>query len=69
MKKAFACRTGAAFYGLPVNAGRITLARGAQRGAQHGAQRGPGTIATPDGPLTVFDPGFAPLWHIEETDA
>jgi len=61
--EAFACRNGAAFYGLPVNGGRLTLERGA------GGRAVPARIETPDGPLSVFDPGFAPLWHVEETDA
>ena len=51
---------GPAFYGLPPNAERITLTR----------SREPVTVApkrdTDDGPVTVFDPGFALHWHVSE---
>jgi dihydroorotase len=57
--EAFACRNGAAFYGLPVNAGWITLVR------TEGAPPARGTIMTAEGALTVFDPGFAPGWQVE----
>jgi dihydroorotase len=52
--EAFTSLNGPAFYGLPPNEARITLRREAP---QH-----PGSIDTPDGPVTVFDPGFALHW-------
>jgi dihydroorotase len=48
---------GAAFYGLPPNAGTITLARGAPLDL-------PAKIEGAGGPVTVFDPGFPILWHV-----
>jgi dihydroorotase len=48
---------GAAFYGLPPNAGTITLARGAPLAL-------PAKIEGAGGPVTVFDPGFPILWHV-----
>lgn len=56
----FACRNGAAFYGLPVNTGRLTLLRGPA------GLSAPRALNTPDGALTVFDPGFEAAWHVEE---
>ncbi|MFD0858112.1 dihydroorotase [Roseovarius aquimarinus] len=52
----FASLNGSTFYGLPPNEARITLTRG--------APDLPGQIETPDGPVTVFDPGFVPNWHV-----
>jgi dihydroorotase len=48
---------GAAFYGLPPNAGTITLAKGAPLDL-------PAKIEGAGGPVTVFDPGFPILWHV-----
>jgi len=48
---------GAAFYGLPPNESRITLTRGDPVAY-------PGRIETADGPVTVFDPGFALHWRV-----
>ena len=53
----FACRHGAGFYGLPVNAGTLTLEKRAPAAA-------PAKVATVDGPLTVFDPGQALHWQV-----
>ena len=53
----FLCRNGAAFYGLPVNEGQITLTKGE-------VQTFPGSIATADGPVTVFDPARPIHWSV-----
>lgn len=53
----FVARHGAAFYGLPVNAGRITLIREEPRPL-------PDKIETGAGPVTVFDPGMPLHWQI-----
>ena len=58
--EAFTSLNGAAFYGLPPNRGSITLLRGQPRAY-------PPSIATDDGPVTVFDPGFPLHWHAEAT--
>ncbi|WP_323763455.1 dihydroorotase [Marinovum sp.] len=55
--EAFASRNGPAFYGLPVNEDTITLTRG-------DAVTFPEKIDTEDGPVTVFDPGFAVHWTV-----
>ncbi|WP_281967896.1 dihydroorotase [Roseovarius nanhaiticus] len=52
----FTSLNGPAFYGLPANEGTITLSRG--------APDLPAQIDTDDGPVTVFDPGFTPSWHV-----
>jgi dihydroorotase len=49
---------GPAFYRLPANEERITLAKG-------GTVPYPAKIETGDGPVTVFDPGFALHWRVE----
>ncbi len=54
--EAFTSLNGPAFYGLPPNEGTITLARG--------APDLPSCINTDDGPVTIFDPGFTPGWHV-----
>ncbi len=54
--EAFASLNGAAFYRLPVNGSRITLTR------QHTEYQE--KIDTPDGPVTVFDPGFPLHWSV-----
>ena len=53
----FASLHGPDFYGLPPNEETITLARGA-------AVAYPPRIATADGPVTVFDPGFPLHWRV-----
>src|SRR6056297_2429882 len=53
----FASKHGAAFYGLPPNESKITLTKGDP--VQY-----PDKIATEDGPVTVFDPGFALHWQV-----
>ena len=55
--EAFASLNGPAFYGLPVNDSTLTLTRGAP-------VTYPAKIDTPDGPVTVFDPGFPVHWHV-----
>ena len=52
--EAFTSLNGPAFYGLPPNETRITLRR-------EGPDL-PTSIETPDGPVTVFDPGFELHW-------
>ena len=59
--EAFTSLNGPAFYGLPPNEGTITLSRGAQDTPTH--------IETEDGPVTVFDPGFTPAWHVSARSA
>ncbi|WP_210877606.1 dihydroorotase [Roseovarius autotrophicus] len=48
---------GPAFYGLPPNETHITLTKGAPVAY-------PAKIKTGDGPVTVFDPGFALHWRV-----
>jgi dihydroorotase len=55
----FVALHGAAFYGLEANAARITLQRSAEPVSY------PARIATGDGPVSVFDPGFALHWRVE----
>jgi dihydroorotase len=52
----FTSRHGPAFYGLPVNDTQITL--------EKLPPEIPGRIDTPDGPVTVFDPGFDLTWRV-----
>ncbi|AVO37058.1 dihydroorotase [Pukyongiella litopenaei] len=54
----FASRHGPAFYGLPVNENTLTLRRGDPVSY-------PAAIDAGDGPVTVFDPGFALHWRVE----
>ncbi|WP_110812865.1 dihydroorotase [Pseudoroseicyclus aestuarii] len=54
----FASLNGPKFYGLPPNEARITMTRGE-------AWSPPAQIATGEGPVTVFDPGFALHWRVE----
>ncbi len=54
----FASLHGPAWYGLPPNDARITLAKGDPIGW-------PPKIPTPDGPVTVFDPGFPLHWYVQ----
>lgn len=53
----FVARHGAAFYGLPVNDGTISLSKQAPTPS-------PTHIDTEDGPVTVFDPGFDLAWRV-----
>ena len=55
--EAFVSLHGPAFYRLPPNEDRVTLIRGdAAPAAKH--------LATGDGPVTVFDPGFPLHWRV-----
>ena len=56
--EAFAALNGPRFYGLPPSDETITLRKGDP--VQYPAQ-----IATDDGPVTVFDPGFDLHWRVE----
>ena len=56
--EAFTSLNGAIFYGLPPNAGTITLAKG-------DAAAYPLKIDTDAGPVTVFDPGFPLHWQVQ----
>jgi len=55
--EAFASLNGPAFYGLPANEATITLTKGDPIDVAP-------TLETADGPVTVFDPGFALHWHV-----
>jgi dihydroorotase len=54
----FASLNGPAFYRLPTNEDHITLSKSVN------AQNFPAKIDTPDGPVTVFDPGFDVFWAV-----
>ena len=54
----FVARQGAAFYGVPVNAGTVTLRR------TEDPQPVPMDRVTPDGMLTVFDPMVPIHWEV-----
>ncbi len=54
--EAFTSLNGPAFYGLPPNAGKITLTK------QTTPVSFPAKIETGAGPVTVFDPGFPIYW-------
>lgn len=58
--EAFTSLNGAAFYGLPPNADRVTLTR-RDMPADY-----PTTITAGDEAVTVFDPGFPLFWHLED---
>jgi dihydroorotase len=55
--EAFSSLNGPAFYGVIPNEDTITLTRGEP-------VEYPSHIATADGPVTVFDPGFPLHWHV-----
>jgi dihydroorotase len=57
--EAFTSVNGPSFYGLPVNAGTITLEKGAPVEV-------PDKVETGAGPVTVFDPGRPLLWRVAE---
>ena len=54
----FACENGPAFYGMPVNDGTLTLTK------QDAPVSFPSKLETPNGPVTVFDPGFDVFWKV-----
>ena len=54
----FASKNGPAFYRLPENPDQITLVK------QDAPVAFPEQIKTPDGPVTVFDPGFPVHWTV-----
>ncbi|MCF6445347.1 dihydroorotase [Nereida sp. MMG025] len=56
--EAFTSLNGPAYYGLPVNEGTITLTKGDPVAY-------PDKLMTGEGPVTLFDPGFPLLWHVE----
>lgn len=56
--EAFTSLNGPRFYGLPANKQTITLTKGDPISY-------PTAIETPDGPVTVFDPGFPLHWRVE----
>jgi len=56
--EAFASLNGPAFYKLPVNEDRVTLTK------KDAPVIYPDHIATPDGPVTVFDPQMPLHWHV-----
>ncbi len=56
--EAFTSLNGPAFYGLPANDETITLVKGEPVAY-------PKKIETGDGPVTLFDPGFALHWRVE----
>lgn len=57
--EAFTSLNGPQFYGLPPNEDMITLQKG-------DPVIYPTHITTPDGPVTVFDPGFDLHWRVED---
>jgi dihydroorotase len=56
----FSSRHGAAFYGLPVNSGQLILEKTKEPVSF------PKSLPTPQGDVTVFDPGVAIHWHVAE---
>lgn len=54
---AFTSLNGPAFYRMPVNETKMTLTKGALLDV-------PQKIETSEGPVSVFDPGFALNWHV-----
>lgn len=56
----FTSLNGPAFYGLAPNPGTMVLRRG------DGAIPAPRPVDTPEGALTLFDPGFALHWYVAE---
>lgn len=55
---AYVSENGARFYGLPLNDGALTMTKG-------DAAPAPGKLPTPDGALTVFDPGLPLHWQVD----
>ena len=58
--EAFVSLNGPQFYGLAPNEEQMTLER------THEAQVLPASVPTPEGPLTVFNPGFDLHWRVAE---
>lgn len=58
--EAFTSLNGPAFYGLEPNQSKITLRK------QADPVIFPTQITTPDGPVTVFDPGYDLYWSVEK---
>lgn len=56
----FVARHGAAFYGVPVNSGTVTLEK------CDAPQPVPSPRTTPNGMLTVFDPGVPIYWRVAD---
>ncbi|MBT9382484.1 dihydroorotase [Pseudooceanicola sp. CBS1P-1] len=56
--ESFTSLHGPAYYRLPVNEETLTLVRG--------PKDYPAKILGKDGPVTVFDPGFVPAWHVAD---
>lgn len=56
--EAFTSLSGPAYYGLPINSGKITLEKSAS------AVEYPAKIASAEGDVTVFDPGFPLYWRV-----
>ncbi len=54
----FASQNGPAFYQLPENPGQITLVK------SEAATQFPTKIASDDGPVTLFDPGYLIYWSV-----
>ena len=54
----FASQNGPAFYQLPENPGQITLVK------SEAATQFPAKIASDDGPVTLFDPGYPIYWSV-----
>ena len=54
----FASQNGPAFYQLPENPGQITLVK------SEAATQFPTKIASDDGPVTLFDPGYPIYWSV-----
>ncbi|MFK7755204.1 MAG: dihydroorotase [Sedimentitalea sp.] len=52
----FTSRNGAKFYGLQLNENTLNL-------SQSPPESGPDHLTTPEGPVTIFDPGFALTWN------
>ncbi len=55
--ESFTSLNGANFYGLPPNEATLTLRKG-------DAALYPAKLASPDGDVTIFDPGFPLHWHV-----
>ncbi|MBX2885910.1 MAG: dihydroorotase [Granulosicoccus sp.] len=61
--EAFTSLNGPAFYRLPANTEKITLIRDKE------PWQFSGKLPTPDGDLTVFDPGIPLYWRVQESTA
>ncbi len=55
--EAFASLNGPEFYDLPANSQKLTLTKDA-------SHETPASLATPDGPLTIFDPDMPVHWRV-----